>query len=305
MKGVLEKSKAIAKKYSADLAVSNCAGSGVGNALVYTRLIEEYSLSLGRPISIFTGPLKPSIGTVNKEDSFAIWRNNPFVEKIIDGSKVGPEDLSIVVEEEDSLVQLNHIIENICWAYNLRPRELRSSIFLSPEEKKNALISLRHLKRPLVCLHPGGNTKSSKGAPWHQRNWRKLIDGFQDKYGFFQIGRTEFGDYDLELDNPALFLRETMALIWASDFYIGFDSSPMHMATAFRKPVISLFDMRQKYDAESSYSELHVPSVLLRWAYPHNRNIAIMENDKDDQSFEMVFDELFRFQHQLRYQVEV
>jgi hypothetical protein len=304
MKGILSATKSIAEKYSVDLAVSNCEGSGIGNALVYTRLVEEFALSKGRPIKIFTGPLKPSVGTVIGEDPFAIWRNNPFIDEIIDGSTYGPKDLEIVVrEEEESLVQLNHIIENLCWAYNLKPRELRSSIYLNEVEMKRAIHSLKHIKRPLVCLHPGGNTKSTKGSPWHKKNWNRLIEEFRDEFGFFQIGRTEFGDYDIGLDNPAKNLRDTWALIWASDFFIGFDSSPMHVATAFKKPVVSLFDMRRKYEAESSFSALHIPSVILRWAYPNNRNISIMENDQDDHSYLMVVDELRNFQKKLSYQI--
>ncbi len=303
MKSVLQQTKIIAKKHSADLAIPNCEGSGIGNVIVYTRLVEEFSLQVGRPITIFTGPLRPSIGTVANEDPFAIWRNNPFIKKIIDGTISYKEDLSLINSERRSLVQLNHIIENICWAYGLRPRELRSSLFLSSDEMIWALNALKELPRPLVCLHPGGNTKSLPGSPWHMKNWARLIESLKGFVGFFQVGQKEFGDYDIGLINPAQKLRETMALIWASDFFVGFDSGPMHIATAFRKPVVTIFDMRRKLEAESKYSALHVPSVMLRWSYPFNRNIAVMENDFENQSFEMVHYEIKSYCNKLNYKV--
>jgi hypothetical protein len=297
-RNILPKTKTIAKKHKVDLAIPNLKGSGIGNVLVYTRLVEEYSRKLGKPITILTGPLDPSIGKVDNEDPFAIWRNNPFIERIVDGSKF-EEDLIIINTEENELIQLNHIIENICWAYGLKPRELRSCIYLTYEEKQWALRALEGLNRPLVCLHPGGNTKSSINSPWHKKNWHVLINILKNEFGFFQVGRTEFGDYDLGLKNPAVKLRETMALIWASDFYVGFDSSPMHMATAFKKPTICLVDMRRKFEAERQFSDLHIPSVTLRWLYPFNRNIALMENDYDQESLQAVINQLSMYKTEL------
>lgn len=297
-RNILYKTINVAKKHNVDLAIPNVEGSGIGNALVYTRLVEEYSMKLGRPISIFTGPLAPSIGKVENEDLFAIWRNNPFIDKIIDGSKF-KEDLLIINKDEDELIQFNHIIENICWAYGLKPRKLRSCIYLSHEEKQWALKALEGLKRPLVCLHPGGNTKSSIDSPWYKRNWHSLINTLESEFGFFQVGRTEFGDYDLGLRNPAVKLRETMALIWACDFYVGFDSSPMHIATSFQKPLVCLIDMRRKFEAEKQYSDLHIPSVTLRWLYPNNRNISIMENDFDQESLKAVIKQLLKYKSEL------
>lgn len=285
---ILPKTKAIAKKHKVDLAIPNCPGSGVGNALVYTRLVEEYALKYGKTLKIFTGPLSPSIGKVGGENPFAIWENNPFVSEIVNGEEVSHEDLKIVNQERQSLIQLTHVIENICWGYGISPRELRSSLFLSKEEMAWAINQLESLPRPLICLHPGGNTKSLPGSPWHLSNWAKLMERFQGKIGFFQVGSIELGDYDLGLLNPGKYLRQMLSLIWASDAFIGFDSSPMHIATSFRKPVITIFDMRRKYEAEVKYSALHIPSVMLRWSYPFNHNIAVMENDGDNASLDKV-----------------
>ncbi len=145
---ILPQTKAIAKKYVADLAIPNCEGSGIGNALVYTRLVEDFSRFKGKPLKIFTGPLNPSVGKVSYEDDFALWRNNPFVSDIVNGQFVNSEDLNTVNKERKTLIQLNHIIENICWAYGIRPRELRSSLFLSIDEMAWAFNVLKNIPRP-------------------------------------------------------------------------------------------------------------------------------------------------------------
>nr|WP_320051238.1 glycosyltransferase family 9 protein [uncultured Desulfuromonas sp.] len=285
---VLPISKSFAARYGADLAIPNCQGSGVGNALVYTRLVEEWARHLGRPVKIITAPLAPSVGCVVNEDPFAIWRNNPFVWKILDGEEIDPAGFRLVDQERKTLIQVNHIIENICFAYGLKPRRLQPSIFLTQNEIQWALNETRELKRPLVCLHPGGTSGSKPGAPWHHTYWHHLIEKFNRIAGFFQIGRPEFGDQDLELAHPGKTLRELMALISISDVFIGFDSSPMNIATGLEKPVIALFDMKQKYDCESRYDELNIPSVMLRWAYPQNHNFGLMPNDNGDAALAFV-----------------
>jgi len=41
-----------------------------------------------------------------------------------------------------------------------------------------------------------------------------------------------------------------LALIWASDIYIGFDTGPSHIATALEKPSIVLWDALRKVPLE-------------------------------------------------------
>ncbi|WP_459873919.1 glycosyltransferase family 9 protein, partial [Endothiovibrio diazotrophicus] len=278
---VFPKTKAFARKHGVDLAIPNCAGSGIGNALMYTRLVEDWSRMNGRPATIATAPLNPSIGHIAGEDGFAIWRNNPFISKVLNGSDLDPKEFTIIDEERRSLVHSGHIINNIGFAYGVKPRTLRPSIYLSHEEMKWAMNALSNCRRPLICLHPGGNSKSDDGSFWAIEIWKSIIKEFSSHAGLFQIGRKELGDRDVGLANPATSLRETMALIWASDIFVGFDSAPMHIATAFEKPVISLFDMEKKVQLENKYGTHHAPSVILRWAYPQNINIAIMYNDKE------------------------
>lgn len=271
--------------------------------MIYTRLVEEWARAKGRPARIITAPIKPKIGMVREEDPFSIWRHNPFVDSITNADDLDPEGFERVDLERRSLVQINHIIENICFAHGLRPRSLRASLFLSYEEMKWGLEATKHMQRPLICLHPGGNTQSRPGEPWHSSRWLELIDRMKTEAGFLQIGRTEFGDQDLGLKNPGRTLRQAMALIWAADAFVGFDSSPMTMATAFEKPVVALFDMTRKYEAENNYGLTQVPSVMLRWAYPQNRNIALMDNDGGETSLACVMDALRSSLSQLTYRI--
>lgn len=273
--------KQYARIHGADLAIPNCPGSGVGNVLVYTRLIEEVARSMGRPLVIVTGPLSPKVGVVAAESAFPFYENNPFVERIINAYDVDPTGFAKVNKEEESLIQLNHIIENLCFAYGLRPRHLRPSLFLTKEEQAWALQALRDLPRPLVCLHPGGTTSSPSGCPWYQTNWFRTIEAFQGEASFFQVGRKNSVDQDLGLPNPGTTIREAMALIWVADVFMGYDSSPMHMATAFQKPVVTIIHMQRKYDWETSLCETFTPSVILRWLYPFNINFGIMPEDSD------------------------
>lgn len=301
--GVLSKSKLFANRYGADLAIPNCEGSGVGNALVFTRLVEEWACSRGRPATIVTEPLAPKVGCVAEEEPFALWKHNPYVKSIINARDVDPAGFREVDLERRTLIQINHIIENICFAYGLRPRRLSPSLFLSESEMRWALEVTSHMRRPLVCLHPGGNTASSPGSPWHDTYWHILMERMKDEVGFFQIGRPEFGDRDLGLDNPGRTLRDAMALIWASDVFIGFDSSPMSIATAFGKNVIALFDMQRKFTAEIGQGETFVPSVMLRWAYPQNRNIALMDYDDGRTALALILDSVRIYTGKLTYHV--
>lgn len=273
--------KSFAKTHGVDLAIPNWPNSGIGNILIYTRLIEDLSFHYGRPLSIITAPLSPEVGVVDGESPYPFFENNPFIERIINANDVDPEGFSRVNAEEWNLVQCSHLMENLCFAYGIKPRALRPAVYLTCEEKQWALESLKSLPRPLICLHPGGTTSSREGSPWHKDNWLRLVSALRDEAGFFQIGKKGSVDQDLGLFHPGKTIREAMALIWASDIFIGFDSSPMHMATALQKPVITLIDMKNKFDKESKIRDTFASSVVLRWTYPDNTNFAIMPEDND------------------------
>jgi hypothetical protein len=69
-------------------------------------------------------------------------------------------------------------------------------------------------------------------------------------------------------------LREMMALVWASDMFLGFDSSVAHIATAFGKPAMVLWDPIRK--TEIDVEPGMAPVAFARWSYPQNKNLMLL-----------------------------
>jgi hypothetical protein len=276
----IERTKEIARDYGCDLAIPN--GPGIGNVVCYTRLVEEVSLSLGRPLRLLTAPLDPRQGRRSSAHPYPLWEANPFVRDIVDLERLDSRALSIVNQEKDDLCQFSHVIENLCSAYGVRPRALRGSLFLHQEEMRAALDSLAHLKRPVVALHPFGKTSSPAGSRWYSTQWQRLVERNKNSMSFLQLGFREEEDKDIGAYYPDADIRSAIALIWASDLFVGFDSGLAHIATALQKPVTVLWDASHKEPIESRKEPGFAASLLLRWAYPHNRNLVILGEREDE-----------------------
>lgn len=272
--------KHYAEKYKCDLAIPN--GSGIGNVLAFTRLVEEYALKIGRRLKILTGPINPWVGTVQRESKYPTWENNPFISAIVDAEEIDPQIMEKVVLEEDNYCQFGHIIENICFCYGLKPRALRPSLFLSAQEMSWGIDTLSGLKRPVVCLHPTGTSSSTPDSPWFMDNWLQIIERLKDKVGFVQVGKFDTDHKQLGIESPETTLREAMAIIWAADMTLGFDSCLSHIATAFEKPAIVLWDAVRKSKLESAKHPGFASANMLRWSYPQNRNLLILEEKSDE-----------------------
>ena len=276
-------SKHFALKHGCDLAIPNARA--IGNIICFSRLIEEYSLHLGRPIRILTAPLQPASGKVNGDSDYPIWEINPHISDIVNADEIDPIIMEKVNIEKDNYCQFNHIIENMCATYGLKPRKLKPSLFLSPVEMSWALKTVSQLKRPVICIHPSGTTSSTSDSPWYLDNWKKLIDFFSDSTSFIQIGiSTDFKN--LPSRNIETTLRQTMSIIWASDLFIGFDSCQAHIATAFDKPALVLWDVVRKSQIEELKQEGFSGGLILRWAYPQNRNLLIL-GEKNHEIFNL------------------
>jgi hypothetical protein len=266
------------KKYlteiGCDIAVPN--GDGIGNILCYTRLVEDYSFKLGRPLKLLTAPMNPIVGVVNNESPYPIWENNPFVSSIVNSDEINKEIMNNIVREQDNYCQFNHIIENLCANFGLRPRKLRPSLFLSSKEMCWGMSFLSKFKRPIICVHPFGNSTSSPTSPWFEKEWKEIINSFDQKVSFIQLGKYNYDHDKLNIVYPKTTLREVMALIWASDIFLGFDSGLAHIATAFEKPALVLWDSVKKSKMEEFKEEGFSSAVMMRWSYPQNRNLMIL-----------------------------
>jgi len=272
--------KHYARKYGCDLTIPN--GSGIGNVLAFTPLVVEYARKHGKRLKILTGRINPWVGVVKGECKFPIWQNNPYISEIVDADEIDSEIMKKVVLESDNYCQFGHIIENICLCYKLRPRELKPVVFLSSEEMAWGFQTLSYLARPVVCLHPSGTSSSNTDSPWFFQNWMKLIDRLQGKVSFVQLGKRDDDYKELGIFSPHTTLREAMAIIWACDMTVGFDNGLAHIATAFRKPAIVLWDAVRKSKLESEKHPGFASATMMRWSYPQNRNLLILEEKGEE-----------------------
>lgn len=267
-----------AKKYDCDLAIPSFLG--LGSKVCYTPLVEAYDLQQGHGLKILTAPhYKPSPKNPAgaKEDwTAAIWQNNPYIKEIVDANAIDSGIMPEINAEFDNFCQSQHEITNLCAPYGLRPRYLRGSLFLSTAEMQWGLQALSHLKRPVVSLCPYGTSASLPSSPWYIDRWQELITRLSSDVSFFQIGHTQLEQKQLSIPAPITTVREMMALIWASDLYIGFDTGPSHIATAFQKPSLVLWDAVRKAPLEEAKQEGFSIAHLLRWSYPQNKNLVIL-----------------------------
>ena len=138
------------------------------------------------------------------------------------------------------------------------------------------LRSLSHLKRPVICLCPYGRSASSSESPWYLDKWLLLVEILKEQVSFFQIGHENFQQKPLPVFSTKTTVRLMMALIWASDIYIGFDTGPSHIATALEKPSIVLWDAVRKAPLEEQKQAGFSIAHMQRWAYPQNKNLVIL-----------------------------
>ena len=268
-----ELSKRYAAETGCDLAVPN--GQGIGNALVFTALVEAMALRNGKRLRLLTAQLNPLIGK-DSQDGYAIWENNPYVKEIVDADTIDPQIMADINAEQDNIGNFSHVIENICYAYEVSPRSLRPTLFLTSSEQARALERLEPLRRPIVALHAGGTSTSPLGSPWYLEKWKELCTVLSSEVSFVQVAKADFDQKPLDIFSPNLSLREAMATIWACDLFVGFDSTPAHIATAFSLPTVVLWDVQRKSAIEDRHYPGFAPASMLRWSYPQNRNLMVL-----------------------------
>lgn len=270
----LIETRRLARQHGCDIAVPNDAG--IGNILMYTRLVEELAMRLGRPLSLLTAPLKPAIGTVENEVPYPLWDSNPFVKNIVNADGIDPSIMACINAERDNLCQFSHMIHNICAQYGIVPRTLRAKLFLSEEECRQALLQLESLPRPILCIHPHGTSSPLKGHPWYIDEWLRLLDEVSTDVSVIEVGLSLVEEKRLPTWRRVTTIRQMMALVWASDMFLGFDSSVAHIATAFEKPAMVLWDPVRKVKIEERWQEGFGPAALSRWSYPQNHNVMLL-----------------------------
>jgi hypothetical protein len=266
----------IARKHGCDIAVPNI--TGIGDVLMYTRLVEDLAMHLGHPLKLLTGKLQPvdNVGTLEDEEPYPIWKANPFVSEIVDADDIAPDILEQINARHERHCHFGHMIANICAEYGLVPRALRPSVFLAEAECREALLKLSQIPRPILCIHPYGTSSPVESHPWYKREWTHLLDDIAGHLSIIEIGLHEREDKHLPTKRFRTTLREMMALIWASDIFVGFDSSAAHVATAFSKPAMILWDPLRKNEIDERVQPGFGPAAFSRWSYPQNRNMMLL-----------------------------
>lgn len=254
---------------------------GIGSLVCFTSLVEAMARSLGRPLRMLHGPGTPAYGRHPDEAPYPLWEQNPYLDQIVDADTIDGQIMRQVSREMDNFCQLGHVIEGICTAYGLRPGRLAGSLFLSLEEQRWALDQLAHLRRPVVFLCPYGRSSSPEGSPWYLEKWLRLIERLEGQVGFVHSER-EGHRKPLPIPGLSVTLRQSLALIWASDLYVGFDTGPAHIATAFGRPSVVLWDALEKTPLEDAKQPGFGIAHMSRWAYPQNRNLVILHERHDE-----------------------
>jgi heptosyltransferase-3 len=130
-------------------------------------------------------------------------------------------------------------------------------VFVSDEDQRDieSLLKEKGIKKEeiLIIIHPVSRWKEKE---WRDEGFARACDYLIGKYHsqvIFTSGPEEretrrvkeiislMKKTPIDLSGK-LSLKQLVALIKRSDFYLGLDSAPMHIASAFKKPLIALFD---------------------------------------------------------------
>ncbi|WP_162787287.1 glycosyltransferase family 9 protein [Notoacmeibacter marinus] len=222
------------------------------------------------------------VGKLEDEEPFPIWAGNPFINKIVNADDLGVSIVDAISAAHEQHCHFAHVIENICAEHGVVPRSRRPSLFLSEEECRQALRLLSDLPRPILCVHPYGTSSPGEGHPWHREEWLKLIAEVSDRMSVLEVGLHRRGDKGLPTRRFRTTLRQMMAIVWASDMFVGFDSSVAHVATAFAKPAVVLWEPIGKTEIDRDVQLGLGAAAYARWSYPENRNLILLDDTQGD-----------------------
>ena len=273
--------KKYAKQYNCDLAIAS--NVGLGSLVCFSPLIEAMSRQLGRQIKLLTTSYKHYQNRqLDNAVPHPVWLNNPYISEIVDADKIDFQISFDLLKESHNFCQSKHNIENMLNAYNLRPARLHGDLYLSSSEMAWAIKQLAHLPRPVIAICPDGTSASLESSPWYKEKWSKLIRVLNGKASFVQLGSYGFKDKEFDIFKPKTTIRQLMALVWASDLYVGFDGGVSHIASAFEVPSVVLWDAVRKVELEEDKCEGFSTAMMNRWAYPQNENLVILGETNDE-----------------------
>ena len=261
------------------------AGNGLGEAVIGTAVVREAAYEYGGPVRLLTkkyyGPYSNKGDQRDKKNpmdvSFidepdAIWQNNPYVDSI----EWLPDDWSWPADDKRHIhgIAFGHQIQNLCTKYGIFPidgPELTPDLHLSEEED----VKFRNL-HGCIIFHVGGS-----GCPDDiskiKMFWDVLAAKLMKSTGrkIIQVGAEGFKiSCAKQIRNTSL--RDLFAIISQCHTYIGYDSGPTHIATAFNRKVYNLFHADELIKRFSNTRDLLGTIGSTHWYfYPQNNNFIV------------------------------
>jgi ADP-heptose:LPS heptosyltransferase len=130
-----------------------------------------------------------------------------------------------------------NVIEVIAEIFGVELVDKKVQLFLTEDELAAGKSMLSPYKKP-ITFNP--YAVCSKNKEWDTRNWEELIR-IMPEYPFIQLGLRKEALIPGAVDLRGLSVRQSMAVIGASSYYIGVDSFLNHVAAALNTPAIILF----------------------------------------------------------------
>lgn len=141
------------------------------------------------------------------------------------------------------------------WEYNLDIAELvfpgidkslLPKLYLNEEEREKAKKLLKELPRPIVGVFPGGGGEKR----WSPEKFGKLCMKMESE-GITPLVLLGPSEKELKAHfkegwmlKESLDIRGLMGVISQVDAFVSNNTGPMHIAAAFRKPLVQIFDPR-------------------------------------------------------------
>jgi ADP-heptose:LPS heptosyltransferase len=171
-----------------------------------------------------------------------VFQGNPYV----DGVKLFPKEIfgDGITRGDKHLIQIKEGFFGL-----EESKEPRPELYLTLEETTASEKFLHdklipaNQEKPLILIHAWG---SHAGAVAPVEFWDALIQRWSDRYRFWQIGlendsAVQGCEYYFLPRRTKANARRLFALMSQAEAFVGVDAGPMHIASAFRVPSLTLF----------------------------------------------------------------
>lgn len=225
---------------------------GIGDVLMCTPLLRQIKLDFPDVELTFGIDMHSTSGNVYYE----LVKNAPFIDHVVDARYVRQDDYDAVVDVSSVCIRYEHSglpvlnrVEIFSRAAGL-PRLIDKRCWYSTEEAERKWAQkiyepYRNEGKKIVVLH----TASMEGKRcWPAEKYlqiveQSIVDKLPVQFVIIDFNRVfdKWEQYPNTYNASYTTLRQMAALIEASDFFIGPDSGPMHLAGAIGTPSVVTF----------------------------------------------------------------